>query len=63
MGRFTSFLDGNKTKIAAVLTAAIGIGTAFGVVVPNWLVLMLAGFGLYSVRDAISKLEDQGEDE
>lgn len=57
------FIDGYKTKIAAVITAVVGVLSAFGVTTPSWFVFLLAGFGLYSVRDAVDKMESKDEEE
>lgn len=49
----------SKAKIAAILGVLIAavqpISTAFGhpFIVPNWILELLAGIGLYGVRDAI----------
>ena len=58
MSSFLEFIAGYKTKLAAVFTAIAGVLSAFGVEVPQSVLIALAAFGLYSVRDAIAKLED-----
>lgn len=63
MDKLLDLIDGYKTKIAAVTTAAFGVAAAFGYAAPNWFIFMLAGFGLYSIRDAVAKLEEHGGEE
>lgn len=51
----------SKAKIAAIVTAIVAaiqpISTAFGtpIVVPQWVIELLIGLGIYGVRDAINK--------
>lgn len=43
----------SKTFWTAVVTFCIGGAQAAGYAVPDYLIQMLMGFGLYSLRDAI----------
>ena len=43
----------SKTFWTAIVTFCIGGATAAGYAVPDYLIQMLMGFGLYSLRDAI----------
>jgi hypothetical protein len=51
----------SKAVIAAVVTVIVGaiqpISTALGhpIVVPDWVVQVLAGIGIYGIRDAVGK--------
>jgi len=47
------FLVGKKTYIVAFLTATVGLLTAFGVVIPEWALYVLAATGVTTMRAAI----------
>ena len=48
-------LKGKKTYIAIGITAAVGAAQALGYVVPDYVLTLLAAFGLYGVRSAIGR--------
>ena len=52
-----NLLDGKKTVIVAVVVAGIGIAKALGYDTPEWLLTLLAGLGLYSVKKHIDSAE------
>lgn len=43
----------SKTVWTAVITGVIGVLLAVGVTIPEWVLVMLGGAGLYGLRDAI----------
>lgn len=47
------FLEGKRTYIVAFLTAAVGLATAFGIVIPEWALYILAATGVTTMRAAI----------
>ena len=47
------FLAGKKTYIAAAVAAAVAAAQVLGYPVPDYVLTMLAAFGLYGVRSAI----------
>lgn len=47
--------EGKKTYIAAATAAALAAAQVFGYVVPDYVLTLLAAFGLYGVRSAIGK--------
>lgn len=49
-------IEGKKSYIVAFLTALLGLVQAFGIVVPEWLLFILAGLGIGTLRHAVSKL-------
>lgn len=49
------FFNGKKTYIAAAVAAAVAGAQALGYVVPDYVLTVLAAFGLYGVRNAIGK--------
>lgn len=51
------WLDGNKTNIIAVLIAIAAGLTAKGIVIPEYVWILLGAAGLGAVRSAIKKLE------
>ena len=48
-------LDGKKTYIIAVLVAVIALLNASGIVLPDWVWMLLSGLGLGSLRAGVSK--------
>lgn len=48
-----AWLEGKRTYIVALVTAAMGLLEASGVSVPGWVVMILGATGLYTVRAAI----------
>ena len=50
-----TFFEGKKTYIAAAIAAGIAGAQVLGYVVPDYVLVMLAAFGLYGVRSAIGK--------
>ncbi len=50
-----TYLDGKKTYIVAILIAVIALLNASGVVLPNWIWLLLSSFGLGALRHGVSK--------
>lgn len=52
---FNKFLSGYKTYIVAVVTVALAIAQAQGIVIPEWVYTALAGLGIATVRGAIAK--------
>ena len=55
MGNILEWFNGKKTYIVAILTGIGGILSAFGVVIPESVWLILGALGLGAVRDAIAK--------
>ncbi len=54
--KIEQWLAGKKTMIVAILTA-VGAGmTAYGITIPEWIWILLAGAGLGAVRSAVGKL-------
>lgn len=58
------WLNGNKTFLTALITGLIGtymgVDSALNDQLPNipqWALMLLGSFGLYSMRDAIRKVE------
>lgn len=49
------FLQGKKTYIAAAITAVVAGAQVLGYTVPDYALTLLAAFGLYGVRSAISR--------
>jgi hypothetical protein len=56
MQKALDLLEGKKSYIVAFLTALLGLLQAFGVVIPEWLLFILAGLGIGTLRHAVSKL-------
>jgi hypothetical protein len=56
MDKFFDAIEGKKSYIIAFLTALLGLLQAFGVVVPEWLIYILAGLGIGTLRHAVAKL-------
>lgn len=50
-----NFLEGKKTYIAAAVAGGVAAAQALGYVIPDYVITLLAAFGLYGVRNAISK--------
>ncbi len=48
-----NFLKGKKTYIVAIVAVLMAGLPAAGVAIPAWVAPMLAGLGLYTLRDAI----------
>lgn len=48
-----NLLAGKRTYIVAFLTALIGLLAAFGIELPEWLMYILGGLGLTTLRAAI----------
>lgn len=55
MEKIAAFLDGKKTYIIMVITAATGAAQALGYVVPEWVYAIEAALGIGAVRVAIAK--------
>ena len=53
MAGFLAWIEGKRTYIIAILTGIFGVLNAFGIVVPEFVYLILAAFGLTFVRAAI----------
>lgn len=55
LDKFWVWLVGKRTYIVAIIGAILGLLTAFGVVIPEWVYAILAAIGLGSLRAAIKK--------
>jgi hypothetical protein len=55
MDKFVAWINGKRTYIIAILTGVFGVLQAFGIVVPEFVYIILAAFGLTFVRSAIKK--------
>lgn len=53
--KIQAFLDGKKTYIVAIIGGILGILTACGIVIPEYVYVILGALGLGSVRSAIGK--------
>lgn len=50
-----NILQGKKTYIAAAIAAAVAGAQVLGYTVPDYVLTLLAAFGLYGVRSAIAR--------
>lgn len=48
-------LQGKKTYLAAAIAAAVAAAQVLGYTVPDYVLTLLAAFGLYGVRSAIGR--------
>jgi len=55
MKNIQKLLDGKKTYLTAGLIFVLGGLSALGVVVPEWVWMMLSALGLGSLRSAVNK--------
>ena len=55
MKKLVDFLKGKKTYIIAILAGILAGFTAYGIVIPEYVWILLGAFGLSSVRAAINK--------
>lgn len=55
MQSILDLIDGKKSYIVAFLTAALGLLQAFGIVIPEWALYILAGLGIGSLKHAVAK--------
>lgn len=53
--KIQEFLDGKKTYLVAIATGILGILTASGIVIPEYVWAILAALGFGAVRSAIGK--------
>jgi len=53
--KLVDFLKGKKTYIIAILAGILAGFTAYGIVIPEYVWILLGAFGLGSVRAAINK--------
>lgn len=51
------WLEGKKSYLIAFVVAVVGLLQAFGVVLPEWLIYILAAAGVTTIRSAIAKAE------
>jgi hypothetical protein len=56
MNKILDAIEGKKSYIIAFVTALLGLLQAFGVIIPEWLLYILAGMGIGTIRHAVSKL-------
>lgn len=47
-------LAGKKTYIAAAVTGGVAAAQVLGIVVPEYVLTLLAAFGLYGLRSALN---------
>lgn len=57
MEKIIKFLNGKKAYIVAILIGIGAIAMSLGVVIPEWVWLLLGGLGLGAVRLALAKLK------
>lgn len=57
MKSILNLIENKKSYIIAFLTALLGLLQAFGIVIPEWLLYILAGLGIGTLRHAVSKLQ------
>lgn len=50
-----NILQGKKTYLAAAIAAAVAGAQVLGYTVPDYVLTLLAAFGLYGVRSAIGR--------
>ena len=53
LGKIESFLDGKKSYIVAIIGGVLGLLTAMGHPVPEWVYTILAAAGLAAVRSSV----------
>lgn len=53
MGKLIAWLKGKKSYIVAIVTAVCAGLSAIGVVIPEWVYLLLGALGIGAVRAAI----------
>lgn len=53
MDKLLKLLEGKKTFLIAIVAAGIAFCSAMGIVVPEWVMQLLAALGLATVRMAI----------
>lgn len=58
LSKIEKFLDGKKTYIISILIGALGIYTATGHVVPEWIWALLGAAGLGAVRSGIGNTNE-----
>jgi len=59
MGDLIKLLQGKKTYIVAFVSATMGLVMSFGVVVPEWVFVVLGALGLTALRDGVKTVETQ----
>lgn len=57
MSNVFDFLEGKKTYITALVTAALAFAQALGYEVPEYVYALLAAFGITALRAAVSKVQ------
>jgi hypothetical protein len=53
MGKLLGFLDGKKTYLVALIAAVLAFCSSLGIVIPDYVIQILAALGLATVRSAI----------
>jgi hypothetical protein len=53
MDKLLAFLKGKKSYLVALIAAGLAFCSAMGIVVPEWVIQLLAACGLAAVRAAI----------
>lgn len=53
------WLEGKKTYIVAVIGALLAVAAAFGIVIPEWVLMLLGALGLTTVRAGIASTENK----
>jgi hypothetical protein len=53
MDKILKLLEGRKSYIIAIVAAGLAFCASMGIVVPDWVMQLLAALGLATVRSAI----------
>ena len=53
--KIQAFLEGKKTYIVAIIGGILGLLTAYGIVIPEYVYVILGALGLGTLRSAVGK--------
>lgn len=59
MTKLINFLKGKKTYIISFVVAVLAGLTYYGIVIPEYVWMILAAAGLGTIRDSIAKLKEK----
>jgi hypothetical protein len=53
MDKLLAFLNGKKTYLIAIVAAGMAFCASMGIVIPEWVMQLLAALGLATLRSAV----------
>ena len=53
MGKLLKLIEGKRTYLVAIVAAGLAFCASMGIVVPDWVMQLLAALGLAAVRASI----------